>query len=86
MRQDPVTTVTCEFCNTSYEFTADDLAPLDSVKTLSHMGEGGRGRQPETGEVRPPKALTHRSRPRSVPLSRSAGEGYKMRRCSKSFT
>ena len=30
MRQDPVTTVTCEFCNTSYEFTPDDLAPLDS--------------------------------------------------------
>jgi molecular chaperone Hsp33 len=30
MRQDPVTTVTCEFCNTRYEFTADDLAPLDS--------------------------------------------------------
>src|SRR3954454_5234206 len=30
MRSDPVTTVTCEFCNTRYEFTADDLAPLDS--------------------------------------------------------
>ena len=30
LRQDPVTTVTCEFCNTRYEFTADDLAPLDS--------------------------------------------------------
>ena len=30
MRQDPVTTVTCEFCNTSYEFSPDDLAPLDS--------------------------------------------------------
>jgi len=30
MRQDPVTKVTCEFCNTSYEFTPDDLAPLDS--------------------------------------------------------
>jgi len=30
MRQDPVTTVTCEFCNTSYQFTPDDLAPLDS--------------------------------------------------------
>jgi molecular chaperone Hsp33 len=30
LRQDPVTTVTCEFCNTCYEFTADDLAPLDS--------------------------------------------------------
>jgi molecular chaperone Hsp33 len=30
MRQDPVTTVTCEFCNTSYEFTPDDLAPLNS--------------------------------------------------------
>jgi molecular chaperone Hsp33 len=30
MRQEPVTTVTCEFCNTRYEFTPDDLAPLDS--------------------------------------------------------
>jgi molecular chaperone Hsp33 len=30
MRQDPITIVTCEFCNTSYEFTSDDLAPLDS--------------------------------------------------------
>jgi len=30
MRQEPVTTVTCEFCNSRYEFTADDLAPLDS--------------------------------------------------------
>jgi molecular chaperone Hsp33 len=30
LRQEPVTTVTCEFCNTRYEFTADDLAPLDS--------------------------------------------------------
>lgn len=30
MRQDPVTTVTCEFCNTRYEFTSDELAPLDS--------------------------------------------------------
>jgi molecular chaperone Hsp33 len=30
LRQDPVTTVTCEFCNTSYEFAPDDLAPLDS--------------------------------------------------------
>jgi molecular chaperone Hsp33 len=30
MRQEPVTTVTCEFCNTRYEFTADDLVPLDS--------------------------------------------------------
>ena len=30
MRADPVTTVTCEFCNTTYQFTADDLAPLDS--------------------------------------------------------
>jgi molecular chaperone Hsp33 len=28
MRQDPVTTVTCEFCNTSYEFTPNDLAPM----------------------------------------------------------
>ena len=30
MRSEPVTTVTCEFCNTRYEFTADDLAPLNS--------------------------------------------------------
>jgi molecular chaperone Hsp33 len=30
MRQDPVTTVTCEFCNARYEFTADDLAPAAS--------------------------------------------------------
>ena len=30
MRREKVTTVTCEFCNTRYEFTADDLAPLDS--------------------------------------------------------
>ena len=30
MRQEKVTTVTCEFCNTKYEFTADDLARLDS--------------------------------------------------------
>jgi molecular chaperone Hsp33 len=30
MRAEPVTTVTCEFCNTTYQFTADDLAPLDS--------------------------------------------------------
>jgi molecular chaperone Hsp33 len=30
MRADPVTTVTCEFCNTTYRFTADDLASLDS--------------------------------------------------------
>jgi molecular chaperone Hsp33 len=30
MREEPVTTVTCEFCNTRYEFTADDLAPFDS--------------------------------------------------------
>ncbi|MBV8776806.1 MAG: Hsp33 family molecular chaperone [Alphaproteobacteria bacterium] len=28
MREEPVTTVTCEFCNTRYEFTADDLARL----------------------------------------------------------
>jgi molecular chaperone Hsp33 len=27
LRQDPVTTVTCEFCNTCYKFTPDDLAP-----------------------------------------------------------
>ena len=25
MRKDPVTTVTCEFCNTTYEFSASDL-------------------------------------------------------------
>jgi molecular chaperone Hsp33 len=30
LRQEPVTTVTCEFCNTRYEFTADDLGPLDA--------------------------------------------------------
>ena len=30
MRSDPVTTVTCEFCNTTYHFTADDLAPFNS--------------------------------------------------------
>ena len=30
MRREPVTIVTCEFCSTRYEFTADDLAPLDS--------------------------------------------------------
>ena len=30
LRADPVTTVTCEFCNTTYKFTPDDLAPLDS--------------------------------------------------------
>jgi molecular chaperone Hsp33 len=28
MRTEKVTTVTCEFCNTRYEFTADDLARL----------------------------------------------------------
>jgi molecular chaperone Hsp33 len=28
MRKDPVTTVTCEFCNTRYEFAADDLERL----------------------------------------------------------
>ena len=28
MQEEPVTTVTCEFCNTRYEFTADDLARL----------------------------------------------------------
>ena len=27
IRQDKVTTVTCEFCNTTYEFTAEDLEP-----------------------------------------------------------
>jgi molecular chaperone Hsp33 len=30
MRKDAVTTVTCEFCNTRYEFTGEDLAPLGS--------------------------------------------------------
>ncbi len=30
MRQDEVTTVTCEFCNTSYNFAGEDLAPLAS--------------------------------------------------------
>ena len=30
LRQDSVTTVTCEFCNTRYEFAADDFAPLAS--------------------------------------------------------
>ena len=28
MQKDEVTTVTCEFCNTRYEFTADDLSGL----------------------------------------------------------
>ena len=28
MRKEPVTTVTCEFCNTRYEFSADDMASL----------------------------------------------------------
>ena len=31
MRKDPVTTVTCEFCNTTYEFSASDLEqPADA--------------------------------------------------------
>jgi molecular chaperone Hsp33 len=30
MRQEKITTVTCEFCNTRYEFTAHDLARFDS--------------------------------------------------------
>ena len=30
MRQDKVTTVTCEFCNTRYEFAPHDLAAVDS--------------------------------------------------------
>ena len=30
MRKDEITTVTCEFCNTSYEFAGEDLAPLAS--------------------------------------------------------
>ncbi len=42
MRAEPVTTVTCEFCNTTYHFTADDLAPLDSVGN----GLGVRFRRP----------------------------------------
>jgi len=28
MRKEEVTTVTCEFCNTRYEFTGDELAAL----------------------------------------------------------
>ncbi len=31
MRKDEVTTVTCEFCNTRYEFAGRDLAPLASA-------------------------------------------------------
>jgi molecular chaperone Hsp33 len=31
MRQEEVTTVTCEFCNTSYQFAGDDLAPSASA-------------------------------------------------------
>lgn len=30
MRAEKITTVTCEFCNTRYDFTPDDLAPLNS--------------------------------------------------------
>jgi molecular chaperone Hsp33 len=30
MRQDQVTTVTCEFCNTSYQFAGEELAPMAS--------------------------------------------------------
>jgi molecular chaperone Hsp33 len=30
LRQEPVTTVTCEFCNTRYEFTPADITPLDA--------------------------------------------------------
>ena len=30
MRQEKVTTVTCEFCNTRYDFAPDDFAPLAS--------------------------------------------------------
>jgi molecular chaperone Hsp33 len=30
-RKDPVTTVTCEFCNTRYEFSPEDLAPIASA-------------------------------------------------------
>ncbi len=29
MQQDKVTTVTCEFCNTRYDFTPDEFAPLE---------------------------------------------------------
>ena len=28
MKEDPITTVTCEFCNTRYDFTADEIAGL----------------------------------------------------------
>jgi len=31
MRQDAVTTVTCEFCNTRYDFAPDEFAPLASA-------------------------------------------------------
>ncbi len=31
MRQDAVTIVTCEFCNTRYDFAGEDLAPLASA-------------------------------------------------------
>ena len=31
MRQDEVTTVTCEFCNTRYDFAGEDLAPSASA-------------------------------------------------------
>jgi molecular chaperone Hsp33 len=31
IRQDKVTTVTCEFCNTTYEFSAEDLEPVGSA-------------------------------------------------------
>ena len=30
LRKDEVTTVTCEFCNTRYEITPDEFAPLSS--------------------------------------------------------
>jgi molecular chaperone Hsp33 len=31
IRQDKVTTITCEFCNTTYQFTAEELAPAGSA-------------------------------------------------------
>jgi redox-regulated HSP33 family molecular chaperone len=29
MRQDEVTTVTCEFCNTRYDFNSAEFAPVE---------------------------------------------------------
>jgi molecular chaperone Hsp33 len=31
MRKDEVTTVTCEFCNTRYEFAPEEFAPAESA-------------------------------------------------------